>query len=190
MNEASEPKSSNEVDLLLRNAQLRDELEPFVDDSITQLDMHNVPTRVENEYLECMLAWERAPVLPICQWFTPTLVLPPPESLEDDALHHLLWETVHRLFQKRIVLEFTDHLSDRQLYCLIYRDILPAHEKKIDPAHNYLHWNCADVGDEPDVWLRYYAGDEERQGWRESGGGPLPPHERPPFPRDLPQPPG
>ncbi len=178
---------SDDVDQLLRNAQLRDELEPFLDDSISHLNVGELPTSVENEYLASMLAWERAPVLPICEWFEPTLVLPRPETLTEEQLHDTLWDTIQKLYDKRVVLDFTDHLSDRQLYCVIFRDILPSPEKKIDRSDNYLHWDCADAGGDPEVWLRYYASEEDRRGWIESGEGPLPPSAPPPFPRKLPR---
>lgn len=176
----------DEVEHLLRNAQLRDELEPFFDESITRLNIQDLPTPLENEYLASMLAWERAPVVPIAQWFEPELQLPHPDGLDQQALHDILWDTIQKLFDKRIVLDFTDHLSDRQLYCLVYRDILPSPEKKIDSLVHYLHWDCADAGGDPEVWLRYYASDEDRRNWAEAGE-PLPPPEPPPYPRQLPR---
>lgn len=178
----------DEVDHLLRNAQLRDELEPYFDESISRLNIHALPTSVENEYLASILAWERAPVLPISQWFDPQLELPHPESLDDAQLHCILWETILKLFERRVVLDFTDHLSDRQLYCLVYRDILPAPEKKMDTSRSYLHWDCADVTGDPEIWLRYYATEEDRRSWADANH-PLPPCEPPPFPRRLPRPP-
>lgn len=176
-----------EVEQLLVNAQLRDELEPFLDDSITGLNLEEVPTRVENEYLRSMLAWERAPVLPIAKWFEPELRLAAPDALDDEQLHDALWDTVQKLYDERIVLDFTDHLTDRQLYTLIYRDILPAYEKRIEESQHYLHWDCADAGGDSDVWLRYYASEEERQHWAESTDEFLPPPEPLPFPRNLPK---
>jgi hypothetical protein len=134
-----------------------------------------------------MLAWERAPMLPISQWFEPELVLPRPDSLSDNQIREVLRQTIRRLFEKNIVLDFTDHLTDRQLYCLIYRDILSALEKKIDRATNYLHWDCAGTDGDPDAWLRYYASESERRHWAMENGGPLPPREDPPFRRDLPK---
>ena len=178
---------SNDVDHLLRNAQLRDELEPFLDESISQLNIGELPTPLENEYLASMLAWERAPVVPICEWFEPKLSLPRPDTLTDAQLHDILWDTIQKLFDKHVVLDFTDHLSDRQLYCLIYRDILPSPEKKLDRTDNYLHWDCADAGGDPDVWLRYYASEEDRRGWSNSEDAELPPPEPLPFPRKLPR---
>jgi hypothetical protein len=187
MSEPQHPQY-DEVEHLMRNAQLRDELERYGDESITVLDTRQVPTPVENEFLASMLAWERAPVLPIARWFEPPLALPSPESLDDAPLRDLLWSTIHKLFSKRIVLDFTDHLSDRQLYCLIYRDILPACEKKIEHTENYVHWDCAGIGDDAEIWLRYYASEEERSEWGEQFPDEnVPERETPPFSRRLPR---
>lgn len=178
--------SSEEVDHLLLNARLRDELEPFLDESVCLVDVRTMPTPVENEFLASMLAWEKAPVLPISQWFPQELVLPPPDALDDAALHQHLWNTIHKLYDVRIVLDFTEHLSDRELYLVIYRDILPSPEKKIDLPRNYLHWACLDPDDDPDTWLRYYATEAERGEWEAETGQSLPPSQRPPFPRKMP----
>ena len=177
----------DEVEHLLRNAELRDQLEPYFDESIRSVNVEELPTPVENEFLASMLAWERAPILPISQWFDPELQLPRPDTLSDEELHERLWTIIGQLFERRIVLDFTDHLSDRELYRLIYRDILPCSEKKIESLTNYLHWDCADVGGDPTVWLRYYASEEEREAWADELPEPLPPVERPPYPRALPR---
>ena len=177
----------DDVDQLMLNARLRDELEPFLDESVDLVNVRDKPTEFENEYLASMLAWERAPVLPICQWFSPHLELPTPEALTDRELNALLWETIHKLYAKQIVLDFTDHLSDYELYCLVLRDILPSHEKMLDMSPTYLHWHCLDPSDEPDTWLRYYASEEEREGWASESGRSLPPMETAPFPRKMPR---
>jgi hypothetical protein len=176
-----------EVEHLLRNAQLRDELEPYLDEAICRVNVQELPTPVENEFLASMLAWERAPVLSISRWFTPELRLPHPDTLADAELHQRLWQTIRQLFDAKIVLDFTDHLSDRELYTVIYRDILPSPEKKIDAAENYLHWDCADMGGDPEIWLRYYASAEDRENWAHELPGPLPDREEPPYKRELPR---
>ena len=131
MAESTHPQAS-ELDELMRNAELRDELEPYYDESISRVSVQQLPLTVENEYLASMLAWEVAPVLPIFRWFDPELRPPRPDVLSDPDLHDILWDIVQKLFEKRIVLDFTEHLSDRQLYMLIYRHILPSREKKVD----------------------------------------------------------
>jgi hypothetical protein len=183
----SEPPRSEEVEHLLRNAQLRDELEPLYDESIGRVNIELMPTPDENAFLESMLEWERAPTLPISQWFQPELKLPEPDSIDQQRMHDLLWETIGRLYEAKIVLEFTDHLSDSQLYRLIYRDILPSYEKKIARSSNYLHWDCANISDDAEIWLRYYASDRERRIWSMETRRQAPPQDNPPYPRNLPQ---
>ena len=186
MVKASSPEP-DEVEQLMLNAQLRDDLEPFVDESLDLVRLRQMPTASENEFLASMLAWERAPVLAIAQWFNPELELPPPESLDNGQLHQLLWDTINHLYTKRIVLDFTEHLSDRQLYCLIYRDILPSPEKKIDQPRNYLHWDCLDAANNPDDWLRFYASEDERAQWRVETGQVLPAAQTPTCSRKMPR---
>jgi hypothetical protein len=181
---------SDEVEQLLRNAELRDELERYFDESISRVNVQHFSLAAENEFLAAMLAWEQAPVLPIYRWFDPELRPPKPESLGDADLHKILWDVVRKLYQKRIVLDFTDHLTDRELYCLIFRDILPAREKKIDWPNNYLHWDCTGANCDPEVWLRYYATEEEREDWAETYYQPLPMQLPLPYPRQLPREPG
>lgn len=184
---SKDPRSTSEdVDQLMLNARLRDELEPFLDESMDIINSRVLSTPSENAYLASILAWERAPVLPISQWFEPELRLPHPDTLADQQLHDVLWETIGRLYEHRIVLEFTDHLSDRELYCLLIRDILPSAEKKVDMPENFLHWHCLDADDEPDIWLRYYASPEEREAWAAETDDVPPPAEIPPYPRALP----
>jgi hypothetical protein len=183
----SQQPTSDEVQQLMLNAQLRDALEPFLDESVDLLDMQRMPTPMENEFLASMLAWERAPVLAISEWFDPPLTLPHPDSLNDEQLSKQLGETIQRLYAERIVLDFTDHLSDRDLYCLIFRDILPSPEKKVDIPKNFLHWHCLDDSDEAETWLRFYATPEERAIWCQENDRDPPPSEPPPFPRTMPR---
>jgi hypothetical protein len=184
MSDAGRPML-DEVEQLMLNAQLRDELEPYVDESLSGLAQRRMPLSVENEYLASMLAWERAPAMPISQWFSPELVLPNPDAVSPLQLHSLLWDTIQRLYDQRVVLECTDHLDDSQLYRIIYRDILPAWEKKVDLPRNFLHWRCLD-DDDVSTWLRYYATKRERLQFREETGIEPPAAEPAPFPRQMP----
>lgn len=178
--------TSSDVDELMLNARLRDELEPFFDETVDLLNSRMLSTPSENEYLASMLAWERAPVLPISRWFEPELRLPHPDTLDDRQLRQLLWDTIHQLYEKQIVLALTDHLSDHELYCLLIRDILPSPEKKVEFRTHLLQWHCLDVADEPETWLRYYASEEERAAWAAETGETPPPAAIPPYPRLMP----
>ena len=177
----------SDIDLLLQNAQLRDELEPFLDESVYLVDLDSMSTVNENDYLKSLLAWERAPVRPIANWFEPQLIIPHPDTLSDEELHQTLHQTIGRLFEKNIVLHFTDHLSDRQLYCLILRDILPSQEKQVELPQTVLNWRCMDEHRDEEYWLRYYATDEDRDLWAYETGLKLPPWEKLPYQRQLPR---
>jgi hypothetical protein len=114
-------------------------------------------------------------------------VLPHPDRLGQHQLSLVLRATIEKLFEKHVVLDFTDHLSDYQLYGLIFRDILPSHEKKLARRTSFLHWDCANIEENPDIWLRYYATPAERNMWEEENDQPAPPHDEPPFKRAVPK---
>lgn len=182
MSETSRPMI-DEVDLLIDNARLRDELEPYRDESIDDPSMRCMTLPVENEYLASILAWERAPALPIRDWFNPPLQIPAPESLDDPTLTRVLWQTIGRLHSQRIVLSYTDHLSDRELYRVIFRDILPCCEKRVALEGNQLEWRC--IEDE-ETWLTYYANAIQRRRYQEEFQVDLPQAEKPRHRRQLP----
>ena len=178
--------SVSEIDLLIQNARLRDEMEPYLDESVYLVDLDRMTTVHENEFLTSMLAWEKAPVLPISQWFSPELKLKPHQQFNDAALAVELDRVIHLLFEKKIALLQSGHLSDRQLYCLIARDILPAQEKMVQlPGRDVLQWQCFNPDDE-ESWLRFYASDAQRAHWAVEHNLRLPPKEDLPFPRRLP----
>jgi hypothetical protein len=70
---------------------------------------------------------------------------------------------------------------------VIYRDILPSLEKKLERSNTFLHWQCLDVNRDPEIWLRYYASAEERAAWAAEVGGELPASQPPPHPRRMPR---
>jgi hypothetical protein len=173
----------DEVDLMLANARLRDELEPYRDESIDGTSTNRMSLRTENEYLESMLAWERAPALSIANWFTPKLEIPAPDRLTDRELAVALDDTIDRLFSQRVVLRYTDHLSDRELYTILYRDVLPCCEKKVDFPGKCLEWRCVENNE---TWMRYYATAVDRRRYQEEHEADIPPSETPKHKRSLP----
>ncbi|MGL6193569.1 MAG: hypothetical protein ACRC2T_01965 [Thermoguttaceae bacterium] len=178
--------TTSEVDELIRNAELRSELEPYFDESISIINAHHFSLKFENEFLASMLAWETAPIQPIYRWFEPEMRLPSPDCLNAESLAVILNEIIGKLYEKKIVLDFTDHLSDRELYTLILHDILPSREKKLDSRNSFIHWDCSHAGGDPNVWLTYYASDEDRESWAEIYHQQLPQKVVPQFHRDLP----
>ena len=121
-----------------------------------------------------------------------------PAGLDDFQLLGRLWEFIYALAGRRFYLHYTDHLGDRELYHWLYNQWLVEQVADIPPE---AEWNCnvcvLDLGNGNDrdeqFWLRWYAGEKEREAWAlENGRSSLPPHENPRYGRDrwLPGPPG
>lgn len=161
---------------------------PFMDESVTRVNYRMWRTKDACDFLKSMLDWEYAEVCPISHWFNPPLLLKPSRLLTDDEIAQALTETINKLYEKKIVLEYTDHLSDRELYDIIACEILPLEEKMLKKPTGYIHWNLAlnDTQEGSANWLMYYASEKERNAWSEIHRE-LPPNKSLPlYPRDLP----
>lgn len=178
---------NHEVEAQLKNVELRNALEPYLDESVNRVFLSNLTLDQENEYLSSMLAWEKANIIPVYRWFSPELCPPRPSLIQDCDLSDILEYVIQKLYDKHIVLEFTDHLSDRELYTLIWRDILPSEAKLVCDKKDYISWDCAHINGDPETWLRYYASEEERQIWADAYEQTPPPAELPTYPRHLPE---
>ena len=120
--------------------------------------------------------------------------LPEPESLDDDRLSAKLWEVIEALARLRVFLESTDHLSDRQLYDVLWRETLH-HEVPIEPddpddlddGGGAWHVDLVSTGSAENIraWLTYYADEQTRDHWRrEYPEDDMPAHQDPPYDRD------
>jgi hypothetical protein len=112
----------------------------------------------------------------------------PPAELTDETLTAKLWELLHNLALQGFYVSHTDHLNDRELYAGLWtrglRDeaLLPGKCRTGGWFHDFLgSW-----GDEQmQLWLRYYASDDERaKHAKEWPKDTIPPKEKPPFNRD------
>jgi hypothetical protein len=162
-------------------------------------DANAKPTWNEDAYREYerkMMLFEEGPTTTnFEQLLARGIELPEPDTIPDDQIHAKLWEVIRGLAEIRTFLDYTDHLSDRELYGKLWHRVLQ-HEV---PAINEIGFNehvdlsFASDDDWSVVHLRYYADDDERQAWsREFPDDAIPPHEDPPYDRDrlLPAPEG
>ena len=115
-----------------------------------------------------------------------------PESLDIGELRAGLWELIEILFEEKVVLDHTDHLSDRQLYELLWNDVLREPHEPVFEGGICSIVSCVDRGQDLD-YLRYYADEKTRNEYADDPWqGELPPAEPCRFDRDrhLPVPPG
>jgi hypothetical protein len=125
---------------------------------------------------------------PAQQLVRKNLPLLPPAEITDETLTPILWELLHHLAWCGFYILHTDHLSDRELYAGLWQRGLrdPAYLPGRNPRSGWFH-DFLDSGDDAEMqlWLRYYASDEERARHVEDWpADPLPPREKPPFHRD------
>jgi hypothetical protein len=121
----------------------------------------------------------------------------PPSGLDDRQLPGRLWEWLYAAAARRFFVCSTDHLSDRELYTLLWEQWLdePTADIPLEAETNTTtiisEFNVRGLTHE-EIWLRYYADEADQRLWRSSDPDfVFPPHENPPYDRDrfLPTPP-
>ncbi|MBN2321780.1 MAG: hypothetical protein JXR49_22065 [Acidobacteria bacterium] len=158
----------------------------YLDDSLS--------LEVQEKFLERILFMEECDEQPLFEYLEKGGIrLPKPEALDDAQLHSKLWEVINAMALAGHFLSSTDHLSDRELYEHLWRDILP--EPTSIPADNasFCHIDilggCSD--EDMKIRLKYYADDDERECWESDfPDDEIPPKEPLPYDRDrhLPSP--
>jgi len=141
---------------------------------------------IEETFLKRVLAFETSPKRTLFDLLRKSEVeLPRPDEVTDEALTKRLWKVIRALVAKSVILGNTDHLSDRELYMLLWNETL-RREFVISP-HFTLHVDMTETGVDDGVptYLKYYASKEERRMY--SNAHPtfkMPAHVDPPRRRD------
>lgn len=177
------------IEQALRLGDLRKEVMDRVDGPFAEYGTGNLPMDTQEAFWKHILAFESAEDstheerLKKDAGFVPV----DPETLQsEDEVHAALWDLLHALASIRVFVSTTDHLSDAELYCLLYKEALasptavPPSGSEWNtriPAHEY---GTADDPDGTQTYLRYYADEETRAIWPDE----VPPKEDPPYDRD------
>jgi hypothetical protein len=109
--------------------------------------------------------------------------------LTDEQLATKLQEVIVRLAGLRTYLHSTDHLSDRELYAALWRDVLDesVSAAMVDDSAGAHIIDLVGSGSEEHMtlYLKYYADDRSRQRWQKDFPDyTMPPHEELPYDRD------
>jgi hypothetical protein len=152
------------------------------------------PPETAAQFRLSVAAYEQAPWTTHFQELVDAgIELPAPESMDDGQLAAKLSEVIEALARMRVFLSQTDHLSDRELYTLLWSDTLQESVKDM-PLDESSAWHIdllSGGGEEGTrLYMKYYADEETRQRWlTDFPDDEVPPHEEPPYDRDrfLPQ---
>lgn len=168
-----------------------DEVDPHVSDPLG-LEAVDAEIAAQKEQLRPAEMAEKQPAedwqRPVDKMRRAGLTCLPPPELTNETLGAKLWELLHNLALQGFYVSHTDHLSDREVYGELWthglRDeaLLPGKCKNGGWFHDFLgSWTDADM----ELWLRYYATDEERtKHAKEYPEDKIPSKEKPLFNRD------
>lgn len=153
-----------------------------------QLEWNGVdqlPPEIEEVFWQQIIAYETAEAVSLFDLLTAGGVsLPAPVLVHEERIVDKLWEVIYFLAAHGCYLESTDHLSDRELYTVLWEKLLrePAILFPDDPRYAY-HLDIIGSGSREDqrLFLTYYADENDRRLWAGEW-----PHE--PLPAAIPRP--
>ena len=178
----------DEIDRQIRIEKLRQEIEerggfpPLSEET-------ELPSMIEEAFLENVLFFENAPRTTYAKMLIEkSIELPPASDLPAHRQHQKLWEVIRGLADCHVYLCNTDHLSDRELYELLWFDVLNHETVDISVSpHTACHLDILGGGSDADIrnYLRYFADDDERLEWaKDQPAGELPERQVAPYDRD------
>lgn len=182
-------KTKDDADRQAHIQDLQRRAEEFVGNELAFFESDEMPQEVREQFWEHVAAFEEA------EWTTSFdqlvqggMELPPPEEVDDSQLTAKLWEVIRGLAMLRTFLYSTDHLSDRELYEALWHEVLREENPDMPLNENSAcHIDLVSSGSEEDneLYLRYYADEEERQCWaKDWPNDAIPAHEALPYDRD------
>ncbi len=147
------------------------------------------PADVEEQFLQQVLAIEQVGATPLFdQLVQAGVALPPSSELSDPQLDSTLRRVFEVLAGFGVYVTSTDHLSDRDLYDLLWHDTLRQPETTVPENPNITCMiDLTSTGSEEHIqlWLTYYATEEDREAWQaDFPSDPLPAKKRRPHDRD------
>jgi hypothetical protein len=133
--------------------------------------IENLPKDLAEQFLKRVIAFETAPTTTnLAQLASAGVQLPSPTDVPDSEVGVVLWRVIFALAALRTYLERTNHLSDRDLYAVLWHDVL---REEITQLPNDVGgaWHVDVPGDSADGtnFLTYYATEDERQQWSADG---------------------
>lgn len=186
-----DPKDLDRVDQDIRINELKERANELAGGKMASGSSPDIPPDVEEAFWRRVVEYESAAMTTNLEQLKRLGIdVPPPETLDDEALSKKLREVIDGLARWRNFLQCTDHLSDRDLYKRLYAESLREEVEdvpldEIGPGAWII--DLVGTGGEPDTrdWLAYYADDKTRAHWmKDFPDYDLPPRAKLPCDRD------
>lgn len=167
--------------------QIKKQLQALAKGQMLSWTADDVPEEVAEQFLSNVLAVETAPTTTNFEQLARAgVALPAPDLVSDADITSTLWSVIRGLTELRVFLRCTDHLSDRELYAVLWHHVLREQLPLLPPSSDGA-WHIDVQGSDPDphVYLKYYAREQDRERWKQDFPDyEMPAHEDPPFDRD------
>ena len=176
-----------------RIRKLKQRLEELYGAPPTTFEAAEAPPELHEQFWRNVVEYEEREMGLLPSISLPPLEFPDPGGLTDDELNGLLWRKIAELAERRIFLEQTDHLSDRELYSVLCSPEMKELSTQAVPENGIVGFDILGGYSEEDIelYLRYHADDLDRDLWQADWPDDrIPAKETPPFQRDakLPKP--
>jgi hypothetical protein len=176
----------DDVNRQIRIKELKKQVEKL--GAIMSGESQTLSSEVQETFWQRVLAFEQAPRTTLfLQLIDFGVQLPDPKEMNEHELGRKLWEVIYRLAELKMYIESTDHLSDRELYTMLWSDLLHQSTVLLPDDSTCRRIDLIGSGSEEDtlLWLKYYADEESRSAWiKQFPDSEMPPHEDPPHSRD------
>lgn len=188
--DVKQPFDWNELETLPREerlSRLRTRLDELSGGKGLHWEDENAPPEIIEKFLRDVVRYEEEDMglVPVVK--LPPLEFPDLDDLTDDEVHNLLWQKIHELAERRIFLEQTDHLSDRELYEALCSPEMKECSTRVIPSNGEVHFDILGGYSNEDIelYLKHYADEVDRAFWADDWPeDELPAHEDPPYSRD------
>ena len=152
-----------------------------------------MPLDMQEQFWRQVVKTEEKERFPQEQLRLPPVEIPDVSDRSDEEVSRILWEVITELGKRRIYLEQTDHLSDRELYQYLRGADIREVATEVIEANGAYHYDILGGYSEEDIqlYLKYYADELTVESWKaEWPDMEVPSHEDPPSDRDsrLPSP--
>lgn len=184
-----DPNDLERIDQEIRINELKEEANDLAGGEMTHWENENCPPGISEAFWRRVVEYEKAPLTSEYEQLTNAGVeLPPPDELTDEALTAKLWEIIRILAERRVFINTTNHLSDRELYTHLVTNAFHEVMADLPPDPYSVHqFDLLSGGSDEDtyLYLKHFADAQWRADWLKSFPDyEMPEHVDPPYDRD------